>query len=93
MNTFFRFLLIVNFSLTLGCASSSNSGAPGFQKEYPWTFSPYTNAPWTSRVSFNDFIDLEPFFFNVKIRKDKSLQDKKYGYPINALTSSLKSKY
>ena len=98
MNIFFPFLLknklffliVINLILC-SCASSSSPGTPGFQKEYPWTFVPYTNAPWTSIVSFNDFIDLEPFYLSKKIKEDRAAQDIKYGYPINSLSQSLLS--
>lgn len=93
MNTFYRFLLKVSFLFLVGCASSSAPGTPGFQKTYPWTWTPYTNAPWIYRVSFNDFIDLEPFYLNDGIRKNKAKQDGEYGYPVNALSDSLRKQY
>lgn len=93
MNTFFRFLSRVSFIILSGCASSSQVGTPGFQKSYPWNWTPYTNAPWIYQVSFNDFIDLEPFYLNDQIRKNKQRQDAQVGYPINALTDSLRKQY
>lgn len=93
MNIFYRFLSKVSVFILVGCASSSDLGSPGFQKTYPWTFTPYTNAPWTSKVSFNDFIDLETFYLINKEREHKAQQDKEYGYPINALSDSLMYQY
>jgi hypothetical protein len=90
---FYRFLLKSSFLLLCSCATSSDPGAPGFQKQYPWNFVPYTNAPWTSQVSFSDIIDLGPFYLNDSIRKNKREQDKKYGYPINALVDNSRLKY
>jgi hypothetical protein len=84
----YHFLLSFNFIILSSCASSSNPEAPGFQKKYPWNFVPYTNAPWTSQVSFNDIVDLEPFFLQEEIRKNKTFQDKKYGIPVNAISDN-----
>lgn len=93
MNIFYHFLSRVSFLLLLGCATSSDPGAPGFQKSYPWTFCPYTNAPWIYKFSFNDIIDLDPFVFQKNIINNKLKQDSELGYPINDLSSSLRQKY
>ncbi len=92
-NIFYRFLLKSSFLLLCSCATSSDPGAPGFQRQYPWTFVPYTNAPWTCQISFNDIVDLSPFYLNDSTRKNKQKQDNEYGYPLNALVDNSRLKY
>lgn len=87
MNIFYRFLLIVKSLYIFGCTSIP--GAPGFQKEYPWTFVPYTGAPKIYDVSFNDFIDLGPLVLQNQIKRNRQEQDKRYGFPVNALSENL----
>lgn len=89
MIIFFRFLLIVSCLLASGCASSSVPGTPGFQKAYPWTFIPYTNAPWIYKVSFDDIIDISAILCSKKIANSKLQQDLNLQYPINGLSDNL----
>ena len=91
MNILCRFLLKVSIVACTGCAASPE--AAGFQKTYPWTWTPYTGAPWIYKPSFNDIIDLEHFYLNNDIRNNKKQQDAQCGYPVNALTDSLRKQY
>jgi len=82
--------LSLNFITILGCASGG-TGTQGFQKEYPWTFVPFTKAPWIYQFSFDDVIDLSPIIYQNKITNLRKLRDSKSNYPINELSQSLNS--
>lgn len=45
--------------LLTGCASSPEG--IGFQREYPYTFRPYDNAPSIAQCSFDNVINLSTY--------------------------------
>lgn len=58
-----KYILIVFLVLLSGCASPQN-GNWGFEREYPFTFSPYPNSPSIAQCSFDNLINLSTLIDN-----------------------------